>query len=119
MGCPWPGNVRQLHHVLRGAVALADGEPITPKHFPSLASPGSLALPALTAGASTALPAPWPAVPDLSTLDEAQRQERRALLETLEAQRWNVSHVAKVLDISRNTLYRRMHRLCIPVTQNG
>src|SRR5262249_50627645 len=33
---PWPGNVRQLHHVLRSAVALSDGASLTLEHFPSL-----------------------------------------------------------------------------------
>jgi transcriptional regulator of acetoin/glycerol metabolism len=46
-------------------------------------------------------------------------KERQALLELLEAQRWNVSHVAKSLDVSRNTLYRRMHKLRIPVTHTA
>ena len=35
---PWPGNIRQLRHVLRTAAALADGKPITREHLPSLAS---------------------------------------------------------------------------------
>ena len=38
---PWPGNVRQLHHVLRSAVALSDGAPLTLEHFPTLAAAGS------------------------------------------------------------------------------
>ena len=33
---PWPGNVRQLRHVLRSGVALADGHTLTPEHLPSL-----------------------------------------------------------------------------------
>jgi transcriptional regulator of acetoin/glycerol metabolism len=111
MGCPWPGNVRQLHHVLRSAVALADGAPLAPEHLPSLREGDTLREP------PPAEPVPPPA--DLSSLSGAQRHERQSLLETLEAQRWNVSHVAKALGISRNTLYRRMHRLCIPVTQNA
>jgi transcriptional regulator of acetoin/glycerol metabolism len=46
-------------------------------------------------------------------------QERQSLLNLLEAQRWNVSHVAKSLGVSRNTLYRRMHKLLIPVTHSA
>ena len=33
----WPGNVRQLGHVLRTAAALANGKPITREHLPSMA----------------------------------------------------------------------------------
>lgn len=105
---PWPGNVRQLHHVLRSAVALAAGAPLGLEHFPSLGVPAVLASASL--GVS---PEPAP------LLSPEQAQERQALLNVLEAQRWNVSHVAKSLHISRNTLYRRMHKLRIPVTQNG
>jgi transcriptional regulator of acetoin/glycerol metabolism len=104
----WPGNVRQLRHVLRSAVALADGATLMPEHLPSLAGAsqgrpeGSLC--------STGLTDNGPA------LSPEQARERQALLDMLEKQRWNVSHVAKDLGISRNTLYRRMHRLHIPVT---
>ena len=47
------------------------------------------------------------------------KRERQDLLALLETLRWNVSHVAKELGVSRNTLYRRMHKLHIPVTQTG
>jgi transcriptional regulator of acetoin/glycerol metabolism len=104
---PWPGNVRQLHHVLRSAVALSAGAALGPEYFPSLgvprlasASPGTLRSEALL-------------------LSPEQAQERQSLLNVLEAQRWNVSQVAKSLRVSRNTLYRRMHKLRIPVTQNS
>jgi transcriptional regulator of acetoin/glycerol metabolism len=105
---PWPGNVRQLHHVLRSAVALSDGAALTLEHFPSLRAGGS------SPCANAVLDEP-----EVSSLTQEQLQERQALRAQLEAQRWNVSHVAKTLGISRNTLYRRMHKLRIPVTQNG
>ncbi|WP_280151530.1 sigma-54-dependent Fis family transcriptional regulator [Piscinibacter sp. XHJ-5] len=104
---PWPGNVRQLHHVLRSAVALADGAALTLDHFPTLAAPATPE-PGSPAGEAAPL-----------ALSAEHARERQELLEQLAAQRWNVSHVAKSLGISRNTLYRRMHKLCIPVTQSG
>jgi transcriptional regulator with PAS, ATPase and Fis domain len=107
MGHPWPGNVRQLHHVLRSAVALSDGATLALEHFPSLGGARATVLAAGT-GRDEAV----------STLDPELLKERQLLREQLEAQRWNVSHVAKSLGISRNTLYRRMHKLCIPVTQS-
>ncbi|HEX6361851.1 MAG TPA: sigma-54-dependent Fis family transcriptional regulator, partial [Albitalea sp.] len=77
---PWPGNVRQLHHVLRTAVALADGGVLRPEHLPSLRD----------AGAPTT-----PAAPDddgaAAALAPEQAQERQSLLGVLEAARWNVS----------------------------
>jgi sigma-54 dependent transcriptional regulator, acetoin dehydrogenase operon transcriptional activator AcoR len=105
---PWPGNVRQLRHVLRTAVALADGATMAPEHLPSLQ-----VVSAPTAGDGT------PAAPsDEPALSPEQTHERQVLLNLLQKQRWNVSHVAKELAVSRNTLYRRMHRLHIPVTQS-
>jgi len=52
-------------------------------------------------------------------LAPALAQERQDLIALLETLRWNVSQVAKDLGVSRNTLYRRMHKLHIPVTQAG
>ena len=105
MGHPWPGNVRQLHHVLRSAVALSDGAVLTLEHLPSLGGGGT------APGAESSDDAA------VSTLSPELLKERQLLRDELESQRWNVSHVAKSLGISRNTLYRRMHKLCIPVTQ--
>jgi transcriptional regulator of acetoin/glycerol metabolism len=105
---PWPGNLRQLHHVLRSAVALAAGAPLGLEHFPSLALvPVQASLPVA------------PPLAEATQLPPQLAQERQSLLSLLEAQRWNVSHVAKSLGVSRNTLYRRMHKLLIPVTHSA
>ena len=116
---PWPGNVRQLRHVLRSAVALADGAVMTPEHLPSLVT----ATGAAPAGRGMAPPkhdAANDATPEpVVVLAPALAQERQDLIALLETLRWNVSQVAKDLGVSRNTLYRRMHKLHIPVTQSG
>ena len=49
-------------------------------------------------------------------LNPIQANERQVLLQMLEQQRWNVSNVAKALDVSRNTLYRKLHKLHIEVS---
>jgi len=111
MAHPWPGNVRQLHHVLRSAVALSDGAALTLEHFPTLATGG----PVRTAPGMA--PAAEPEEP--STLTPDEMQERQTLREQLEAQRWNVSLVAKMLGVSRNTLYRRLHKLRLLPAHNA
>ncbi len=121
---PWPGNVRQLRHVIRSAVALAAGGHLAIEHFPSLtgSADGREAASVLTtAGLVTLEGAPYAPTPideiePTTPLSSADAQARRELLDTLTTLRWNVSHVAKELGVSRNTLYRRMHRLQIPVT---
>jgi len=113
MSHPWPGNVRQLRHVLRTAVALSDGRVVDCEHFPSLHAAPAQPLPT-GPGAETPPPAPQPGPEGLNII---QASERQVLLRLLEQHRWNVSNVAKALDVSRNTLYRKLHKLQIPVSQ--
>nr|WP_235971416.1 sigma-54-dependent Fis family transcriptional regulator [Azohydromonas caseinilytica] len=123
----WPGNVRQLRHVLRAAVALADGAPVGLEHLPSLrGQPAATPAPALASPllemAAAAAPAAVAGVappenPVPQGLNLIQSHERQVLLQLLEQHRWNVSNVAKALDVSRNTLYRKLHKLQIAVSQ--
>jgi transcriptional regulator of acetoin/glycerol metabolism len=121
MAYAWPGNLRQLRHVLRSAAALADGKRITREHLPSLLArpaPSPLhpashaALPAMGAPVDPDAVADAPAV----KLNPIQANERQVLLQMLEQHRWNVSNVAKALDVSRNTLYRKLHKLHIEIS---
>ena len=129
MDHPWPGNLRQLRHALRSAAALADGKPITREHLPGLVAGGSRGAPAAAETAAPALPSGpllpvVPVVPPASAepqplpvkLNPIQANERAVLVQMLEQHRWNVSNVAKALDVSRNTLYRKLHKLHIEVS---
>ena len=127
----WPGNIRQLGHVLRTAAALSNGQPITREHLPSMAInlqpisarqtvPATLDQPA-SAAVATALQAAAPDdhgdnAPCPVKLNPIQANERLVLLQMLEQHRWNVSNVAKALDVSRNTLYRKLHKLHIQIS---
>ncbi len=104
---PWPGNIRQLRNALRTAAALSrdglvrlsnlpqeilDSEPrgprVEPPPPPPESGPGTVPLPS-------------------AALREA---ECAALLRELERMQWNISRTAEALGISRNTLYRKMHK---------
>ena len=127
----WPGNIRQLGHVLRTAAALSNGQPITREHLPSMAInlqpisarqtvPATLDPPA-SAAVATALQAAahddhGDNAPCPVKLNPIQANERLVLLQMLEQHRWNVSNVAKALDVSRNTLYRKLHKLHIQIS---
>jgi len=117
---PWPGNIRQLRHVLRTAAALADGKPITREHLPTLTHVA--AAPALPPQVSPAMRLAVSMADDAGgddlpvKLNPIQANERQVLLQLLEQHRWNVSNVAKALDVSRNTLYRKLHKLHIEVS---
>jgi len=130
MDYAWPGNIRQLRHVLRTAAALADGKTIAREHLPALhesaaahtapvvsAAPVSLAWTHTNTGFDTLTDAASAdnASPPLK-LNPIQANERQVLLQMLEQHRWNVSNVAKALDVSRNTLYRKLHKLHIEIS---
>ena len=117
----WPGNIRQLGHVLRTAAALADGQPITREHLPSMAVNLQPAQARQTADAHTAGASAEGEAHDDETspplkLNPIQANERQVLSQMLEQHRWNVSNVAKALDVSRNTLYRKLHKLHIQIS---
>ena len=142
MRYPWPGNLREMRHVLRTASALADGELITPEHLLCLAErrvPGTPADCAEPQACSAGLPGAFDAGQPMGTLDYSpaasepapsptdpadrlnllQRNERQALLRLIEEQHWTLSRVARSLGISRNTLYRKLRKLHIPLGTPG
>jgi transcriptional regulator of acetoin/glycerol metabolism len=100
----WPGNVRQLRHLLRSMIALRDTDRLTVRD-----------LPPEYRVAVDVLPAPCPAQhsPDPASLNTLESAERSALLQELERHEWNLSGVARELGMSRNTLYRKLQRLNI------
>jgi len=117
----WPGNIRQLRHVLQMAIALCDGQPIRCDDLPveitqRVSEYGLVAAP--RAAPSDVDPHPADEV-DLSALNAIQLNERGTVLTLLDEHRWNVSNVAKALGISRNTLYRKMRRLYIRLSHDG
>ena len=116
MDYAWPGNMRQLRHVLRSASALADAGPITREHLPALIVHPVLTPPAHHAAPFDSSAAAEKEAPRPVKLNPIQANERQVLLQMLEQHRWNVSNVAKALDVSRNTLYRKLHKLAIEVS---
>jgi len=104
---PWPGNLRQLRHLLRSMIALRDTDRLTVRDLPA----------EYRSDALEALPAPRPAAeqdaPNEAGLNPLESAERRALVQTLRQREWNLSCVARELGISRNTLYRKLERLNI------
>ncbi|VXC86752.1 Fis family transcriptional regulator [Burkholderia sp. 8Y] len=116
----WPGNIRQLRHVLQMAIALCDGPEIRCAHLPPEIANGTRALgPASTPATSATAPPHLTDDADTSALNAIQVRERETVLLLLDEHRWNVSNVAKVLGISRNTLYRKMHRLHIRLSHDS
>jgi DNA-binding NtrC family response regulator len=92
----WPGNVRALRHALERAVILSEGDSFEPADF-NLTSD----LPKLDEEAQIN-----------SQGDELNLEvlERTAIQKALKHNRYNISHAAKDLGLTRAALYRRMEK---------
>jgi len=104
---PWPGNVRQLRNVLRTASVLCRDHLIRLSNLPQEILDGDSMLSAPQEASTSESMHADPAGSPSTALREA---ERAALLRELERLRWNVSRTARALNVSRNTLYRKMHK---------
>lgn len=88
----WPGNIRELESTVSRAALSAPGRLIRPSDIEFL---HAHAAPPPTAGGTTRLP----------TLRDA---ERAHISRVLESAHWNKVEAARILDISRGTLYRKI-----------
>jgi sigma-54 dependent transcriptional regulator, acetoin dehydrogenase operon transcriptional activator AcoR len=111
----WPGNIRQLRNALRTASALCRDGIIRLSNLPQeilhTEASARTRAPAGAAGnveAAAALNLPSAALRDA---------ECAALLRELERMHWNISRTAQALGISRNTLYRKIHKHNIVLEQ--
>lgn len=99
----WPGNVRQLRHVVERALVLADGDAIAPPDLPAEVREAELGL----AADRTAL-----------SLVEVERRHIARVLAEVGGHR---ARAAQILGISERNLYRKLHehRLDEPETGDG
>jgi len=103
----YPGNIRQLENIIEHAVVLCEGEYILLQHLPEFffkeSTPAYLSLPA-----SKEIQTP----DRLLSLAELEKQHIIHALQLLDN---NQSEVAKKLDISRSTLWRKIKEHGIPL----
>ena len=85
----WPGNVRELENAIERAVVLSKSRTLKTEDFSFLQSS-----PAYRSGT-------------LSLLE----MEKEYIREILEDSDWNITRAAKVLDINRVTLHKKINRL--------
>jgi transcriptional regulator with PAS, ATPase and Fis domain len=97
---PWPGNVRELRNVLEQVTMLAESPRIGAADFAAV-------LPEATARAS-ATGGPQRPARALRLADAVAEAERAAIREALAAAGGNKVQAAKLLGISRATLYEKM-----------
>jgi two-component system response regulator HydG len=102
----WPGNVQELEHVVKSAMVNCRGHRIetshlvfTPREAPAPATrqplrPSKVHMPLSILPLKEALEGP----------------EKQLILQALEALNWNRQETARVLDINRTTLYKKMKK---------
>lgn len=90
---PWPGNLRQVSSVMQVALAMAEEQPVRPEHLPDDFFVDLEMEP---------VDMPEPLAVDLDDAEDLNRQ--------LQAVGGNISHLARRLGVSRNTLYKRLRQ---------
>jgi two-component system response regulator HydG len=100
----WPGNVRELEAAIQRAVAMCSGPRISSSHLAPILNHHRQ-----TRGAGGT---PRPHLPmGIRPLKEAlEEPEKRIIVQALQAFNWNRQETARVLDINRTTLYKKMKK---------
>jgi DNA-binding NtrC family response regulator len=91
MSYDFPGNVRELEHIVERAVILADGKTIESRHLPGRFGKAG-----------------YPSVDASKEIMPLAEMERRYILKALEANQGNKSKTAERLGISRSALWRKL-----------
>jgi PAS domain S-box-containing protein len=82
----WPGNVRELKNAIENACVLCHGNMITSEDLPDYLYNGN---------------------------ERKENNEKEAICETLEKTKWNKAETARLLHMSRTTLYKKIKELKI------
>ena len=92
----WPGNIRELRNSLRSAMAFAGSRRLEANHLPEALARDTDSMPCCQS------------VEDIN--EPTCPNEHAQILAELERQHWRITSTASALGISRNTLYRKLHR---------
>jgi transcriptional regulator of acetoin/glycerol metabolism len=90
----FPGNVRQLEHVIQRAVAIARGPQLEPDDLPE----------------EVAAQAPAASAPEGSVAAARERAERETIVATLARHGGEIGAAARELQVSRTTMWRLMKK---------
>jgi len=98
MNYDWPGNIRELENLLKRAMINATGGGITALDLPQSSSVG------IESG-----PAADPNTPFKDYVSTILRDaEKKYLLRMLEKHKGNINQIAKLMEVDRKTVYRKM-----------
>jgi len=101
----WPGNVRELKGVIQRAVARCSGPRITSTQLAPILNYQRQSRGGTASSSRPHLPM------RIRPLKEAlEEPEKRIIIQALQALNWNRQETARVLDINRTTLYKKMKK---------
>jgi DNA-binding NtrC family response regulator len=108
----WPGNVRQLEHVLLNAWVMSDQQEIMAEDLdlPGTASMSAERAPAQGPADEPVVPVAAVAKPARQTISAHFRDEKARIADALSACNWNRVKAAQLLGIPRRTFYRRLRQ---------
>ena len=123
----WPGNVRELKNVMEKTLILANGKEITTEDFPAYLqelppkkdsranyeNDGEHRTSDLSAAGPGFLPKK--SAEPLTGRQRKELREKEQIFTLIEKNQGNLSRVAKEMNISRNTLYRKIHNYRIKI----
>ena len=106
----WPGNVRELRNVLERALILSDSGRLTAEDFARM----------LPVGPAAGIVAPQAAAGPVVPFVEAEAAfEKRTLEGALEAAHGQIAEAARMLRISRATLYKKLAKYGLAVSDTS
>lgn len=99
---PWPGNIRQLHNVLRTAIALSNGKVVTAQDLTQDF------MDEMYQGEDIAINTAKPRLENPTKLADMNAEVIRQTMQDLQG---NISAAARALGLSRNTLYKKLREM--------
>jgi two-component system response regulator HydG len=100
----WPGNVYEMESLIHRGVILSQNGLIQAQHLVMM--PANAQTPARSVNSPSKLNGP-----SIRPLKESLAEpEKQLILQALEALNWNRQETARVLDINRTTLYKKMKK---------
>ncbi len=105
---PWPGNVAELRDAVERAVLVSRDKLIQPGHLALATASSGSAAPVVDPRRVRKIHAEERGI--LPLKEALEGPEKQLILAALEALNWNRQETARVLDINRTTLYKKMKK---------
>ena len=101
----WPGNVRELQGVIQRAVTLCNNSRISSSHLAPILNHARS-----TRGGLTNSHRPHLTMGIRPLKEALEEPEKQIIIQALQALNWNRQETARMLDINRTTLYKKMKK---------